>query len=119
MLEQIPMTERYKFWIDEVSKIFGGLHICEIQAVIHAETQKEYIIDVVDSAITLLGEQQDGERRLIAELCIDTMSRNLDNSQNPSSHVLNFPSTVSSSSSISASAISNTKTSNASIQPYG
>ena len=63
MLEQIPMTDRYKFWIDEVSKIFGGLHICEIQAVVHAETQKEYIIDVVDSAFTLLGEQQDGDRR--------------------------------------------------------
>jgi len=115
MLEQIPMTERYKFWIDEVSKIFGGLHICEIQAVVHVDTLKEYIIDVVDSAITLLGEQQDGDRRLIAELCIDTMSRNLESSLNaPSTHTLK--SAASSSSSISATVNLNPKA-NSSAQP--
>lgn len=98
MLEQIPMTERYKFWIDEVSKIFGGLHICEIQAVIHAETMKEYIIDVVDSAITLLGEQQEGDRRLIAELCIETIQKNVENQMHPHKNALTVPLTTSSSS---------------------
>ena len=102
MLEQIPMNERYKFWIDEVSKIFGGLHICEIQVVVHADTLKEYIIDVVDSAMTLFGEQQDGDRRLIAELCIDTISKSLyDNHTNNQVNVLTLPSAASSSSSIS------------------
>ena len=101
MLEQIPMTERYKFWIDEVSKIFGGLHICEVQVVVHTETQKEYIIDVVDSAITLLGEQQDGDRRLIAELCLDTMQKNLEIPLKIHEDLQILPSTASSSISVS------------------
>ncbi len=101
MLEQIPMNERYKFWIDEVSKMFGGLHICEIQAVVHVDTLKEYIIDVVDSAMSLFGEQQEGDRRLIAELCIDTLNKNLENYSNMQVNVLTLPSATSSSTSLS------------------
>ena len=104
MLEQIPMNERYKFWIDEVSKMFGGLHICEIQAVVHTDTLKEYIIDVVDSAMTLFGEQQEGDRRLIAELCIDTLTTTLENNSNTQTNILTLPSAASSSSSISTGA---------------
>jgi hypothetical protein len=89
MLEQIPMTERYKFWIDEVSKLFGGLDICSVQVVVDAETGKEYIIDVCDCSLNLLGESQDGDRRLIADLVWDRMSKftgTQGNSPNLSNH---------------------------------
>jgi hypothetical protein len=36
---------RYKLWIDEVSKIFGGLDICAVKAVMD-NNSKEYIIQV-------------------------------------------------------------------------
>ena len=78
MLEQIQVTERYKFWIDQVSQIFGGLDLCSIQAVIDSEG-REYIIDVNDSSFTLLGESQDGDRRQIAELVIEKMSALIQN----------------------------------------
>lgn len=73
MLEQIPMTDRYRFWIDEVSKLFGGLDMCTVQAIVEASSGKEYIIDVCDCAFTLLGEQLDGDRKLIADLVYEKM----------------------------------------------
>lgn len=74
MLEQIQMNERYKFWVDEVSKIFGGLEICAVQVIVSLDQEKEYIIDVADSCLTLLGESQDSDRKQIADLIMDKMT---------------------------------------------
>lgn len=78
MLEQIPVSDKYKFWIDQVAALFGGLDICSVQAIVDNDG-KEFIIDVNDSSFTLLGESQEGDRRLIAELIIDKMSESLQN----------------------------------------
>lgn len=48
MLEQIAMTDRYRFWVDEVAKLFGGLDMCTVQAIVEASSGKEYIIDASD-----------------------------------------------------------------------
>lgn len=77
MLEQIQISDKYKFWIDEVSKMFGGLDICAVQAVVELDTGKEYIIDVNDCALTLMGESQDSDRKLIAELVLEKMLRHI------------------------------------------
>ena len=76
MLEQIPLTENYKFWVDEVSKLFGGLDICALQAIVNNETGKEYIIDICDCSFTLLGESQDYDRKLISDLVYEKMIKN-------------------------------------------
>lgn len=67
MLEQAPMTERYKSWVDEVSKLFGGLDICAIEAIVD-KSGSEHIIEVNDSALSLMGDSQEDDRRYIAEL---------------------------------------------------
>jgi hypothetical protein len=85
MLEQIPVSEKYKFWIDEASKLFGGLDLCALQIIVESETGKEYIIDMVDCGFSLLGESsQEGDRRLIADLVMDKMHEAFLNSNNNS-----------------------------------
>ncbi|CAH1114113.1 unnamed protein product [Psylliodes chrysocephalus] len=72
ILEQISMPERYKNWIDEVSDLFGGLDICALEVVV-GKDGSEYIIEVNDSALTLLGDTQEEDRRHIAELVTSRM----------------------------------------------
>ncbi|XP_066260981.1 synapsin [Euwallacea similis] len=72
MLEQISMPERYKLWIDEVSDLFGGLDICALEVVV-SKDGKEFIIEVNDSALTLLGDSQEEDRRHIADLVASRM----------------------------------------------
>ncbi|KAL1495077.1 hypothetical protein ABEB36_010552 [Hypothenemus hampei] len=72
MLEQISMPERYKIWVDEVADLFGGLDICALEIVV-GKDGKEYIIEVNDSALTLLGESQEEDRRYIADLVASRM----------------------------------------------
>ncbi|XP_045475626.1 synapsin-like [Harmonia axyridis] len=72
MLEQITMPDRYKMWIDEVSDLFGGLDICALEVVV-GKDGREFIIEVNDSALTLLGDSQEEDRRHIADLVTSRM----------------------------------------------
>ncbi|CAF0762176.1 unnamed protein product [Rotaria sp. Silwood1] len=72
MLEQIEMTDRYRLWIDEVSQLFGGLDMCAIE-IVQSKDGKEYIVQVNDCCMQLLGESQDEDRRCIAELVMHKM----------------------------------------------
>lgn len=66
------MTERYKTWVDEVSELFGGLEICALEIIV-GKDGKEYIIEVNDSALTLMGDSQEEDRRHIADLVTQRM----------------------------------------------
>jgi len=76
ILEEIPVTEKHKIWIDAVSEMFGGLGICSLEAVV-GKDGKENIIEVNDSATTLLGESQEEDRRNISELVFAKMEEKL------------------------------------------
>lgn len=67
LIEQCPVNERYKRWIDEACEVFGGLDLVAIQAIL-AKDGKEYIYKVTGSQMTLMGETQEEDRRLIADL---------------------------------------------------
>ncbi|XP_022098785.1 synapsin-3-like isoform X2 [Acanthaster planci] len=72
VVEQIAMTERFKLWVDECSELFGGLDVLAVEA-IHGKDGKDYIIEVNDSSMSLLGENPEDDRKQIADLVIQKM----------------------------------------------
>ncbi|XP_061187733.1 synapsin-like [Saccostrea echinata] len=72
MLEQIAMNERFRSWVDECSLMFGGLDMLALEAV-QGKDGKEYIIGLNDSAMTLLGESQEEDRKHIVDLVLAKM----------------------------------------------
>jgi len=71
-IQEVPVQDKYKVWIEEVSSLFGGLELCSLEAVVDT-AGKEYIIEVNDCAMGLMGEAQDDDRKNIAELVINEM----------------------------------------------
>merc|ERR1712130_989882 len=71
-IKEVTVQERYKKWIDEASSLFGGLELCSLEAIVDGAGQ-EYIIEINDCAMGLMGDGQDEDRKLIAEVVIKEM----------------------------------------------
>uniref|UniRef100_A0A146LYA3 Synapsin n=1 Tax=Lygus hesperus TaxID=30085 RepID=A0A146LYA3_LYGHE len=72
MLEQIQMLDRYRSWIDAVSEMFGGLDMCALELIVGRDG-REAIIEVNDCALSLMGDSQEEDRRIIADLVCQKM----------------------------------------------
>lgn len=74
MIEEFEITPEYKFWVDEASKIFGGIDILAVDA-IHTEDGKEYILELNGGSIGLGPEQEEEDYAYIAQLTAERMNR--------------------------------------------
>ncbi|XP_040570480.1 synapsin isoform X1 [Lepeophtheirus salmonis] len=72
ILEETPILDKHKTWIDAVSEMFNGLAVCSLEAVV-GKDGKEHIIEINDSATLLMGESQEEDRRNIADLVFKSM----------------------------------------------
>jgi hypothetical protein len=57
LLEEIPVTSEYKLWVDECSKLFGGLDILALDA-LHLDDGTDIIIELNDTAMGLNPEHK-------------------------------------------------------------
>ena len=74
----------------KVSEMFGGLDICSLEAVV-AKDDSEYIIEVNDCAMKLMGDSADEDRELIAQLVLQKMEVSmLVKNTNPRQHTFSF-----------------------------
>ncbi|KAL6057311.1 Asparaginyl-tRNA synthetase, cytoplasmic (Asparagine--tRNA ligase) (AsnRS) [Balamuthia mandrillaris] len=71
-VEDIPVTETYQLWVDECSKIFGGLDILSIDAVID-EAGKHTILEVNDTATGLNPDHEEEDTAHIRDLVLQKM----------------------------------------------
>ena len=69
ILEEVPIQEHHKTWINLVSELFGGLEICSLEALV-TRGGDEVIIEVNDCAMNLLGDTVEEDRQMIADLVL-------------------------------------------------
>jgi len=73
IVEEIPMTEVFKFWAEECGKLFGGMEILTVDA-IHTKDGKDYILEINDTASGLHVPNELEDMRYIRDLCLEKIN---------------------------------------------
>lgn len=74
-VEAIKMDDIFKLWIDECSKLFGGMDILTVDAV-HTKDGKYYILEINDTASGFLDENAKEDMEHVYEICLKRIKEN-------------------------------------------
>lgn len=69
MLEQVPISDQHRRWLDEIAGLFDGLDLLTIE-IVQTKDDQQFIYEVTGSQMSLMGETQEEDRRLIADLVV-------------------------------------------------
>jgi len=72
--EDYPCEDKHKYWMDECSKMFGGLDVCGLD-VLRLKDGKEVIIEINDTAIGIAALHYDEDRNAIRDLVLERMNQ--------------------------------------------
>ena len=72
-LEEIPVTEKYRSWVEECSQLFGGLDLLALDA-IHTIDGEEYIIELNDSMFGFVIQYESEDMEDVKDLIIQKMN---------------------------------------------
>ena len=75
MIEEVELTAQYKTWIDEASRMLGGLDICTVDVIHDEKTDKEYILEVNGTSSGLLPDHADEDNGFIRDVVLEKMNR--------------------------------------------
>lgn len=71
LLEDIPVEDRYRLWVEKASEMFGGMEILAVDVIVEEKTNKEYILEVNDCSIGLGPEHEEEDLEYMAELVLE------------------------------------------------
>lgn len=74
IMEEIECLDRYKFWADAASEMFGGLDILTVDAIVEEDTGKEYILEVNGTSSGLHPDKAVEDNLFIKELLLEKMN---------------------------------------------
>jgi len=71
-MEEIKMTDRYKFWIEECSKMFGGMDILTVDVLVKSDGS-EHILEVNGTSSGLCPDCADEDNATIRDLVLEKL----------------------------------------------
>ncbi|CAK9040335.1 Synapsin-1 (Synapsin I) [Durusdinium trenchii] len=77
IMDEIECTERYRRWADAAATFFGGLDILTVDAIIEAETGKEFILEVNGTSSGLHPDKAEEDNGFIKQLLLEKMNLTL------------------------------------------
>eukprot|EP01112_Ceratiomyxa_fruticulosa_P009940 TRINITY_DN260_c0_g1_i3.p1 TRINITY_DN260_c0_g1~~TRINITY_DN260_c0_g1_i3.p1 ORF type:complete len:379 (-),score=87.44 TRINITY_DN260_c0_g1_i3:91-1227(-) len=75
VIEDLEVTPQYKLWVDECSKLFGGLDILGLDLLHSKEDGKVYILELNDTAIGLVHKYELEDMKNMRDIVITKMEK--------------------------------------------
>lgn len=77
IIEEMELSETYKLWADEASKLFGGLDVLTVDVIRDSETGNEYILEVNGTSSGLSQDHAAEDNGYIRDIVLERMNREL------------------------------------------